>query len=106
MALDSARHETGHRWHCFLPDGHHFLYVSLLPHHGECQTLAASLDGKERKSILHASQGAVFAAPNYVVFTRGRTVLAQHFDPNGQRLSGEPIAIAELRDIGANMGEP
>jgi Tol biopolymer transport system component len=106
MALDSTRHESGQRWPCFLPDGRHFLYVSIPPLRGECQTYVASLDGKEKKPVLSSSQGAVFAPPNFLVFTRGRTVLAQRFDPGARRLSGEPTAIAELRDVSANLGEP
>ena len=106
MPLDTTRHESSQRWPCFLPDGRHFLYVSIPPVRGECQTYVASLDGKDRKPVLSSSQGAVFAPPNFLVFTRGRTVLAQHFDPRARRLSGEPTAIAELRDVSANLGEP
>ena len=80
--------------------------MSIPPLRGECQTYVASLDGKEKKPVLSSSQGAVFAPPNFLVFTRGRTVLAQRFDPGARRLSGEPTAIAELRDVSANLGEP
>ncbi len=105
-ALDTTRHETGHRWPCFLPDGRHFLYVSMPPHGGQCETFVGSLDGKERKPILTSTQGPTFAPPGYLIFTRGRTLMAQEFDDHGLRLKGDPLPLAELELLGGNLGEP
>jgi len=93
--LDSSLQEGSHRWPSFLPDGRHFLYEirSALP---EDQGIyAGSIDGKIRKRLLPADSAAVYAAPGYLLYLDGDTVLAQPFDTNRMELSGQPVMAAE-----------
>jgi serine/threonine protein kinase len=60
-AIDSTAHESTHRFPCFLPDGRHFLYVSLPPKEYIFDVCVGSLDNFERKVILHAGGAAVYA---------------------------------------------
>jgi hypothetical protein len=47
--LDEKRQETGHRWPCFLPDGKHFLFVTLPAKQGSFDVFVGSIDSKDRK---------------------------------------------------------
>src|SRR5439155_4995759 len=42
--LDSSRHEIGHCWPCFLPDGKHFLFIGLPARQGNFDVFVGSLD--------------------------------------------------------------
>lgn len=47
---------------------------------------------------------ARYAAPHFLLFTRQRTLVAQHFDPSTLMLSGQPTAIAENVLYRADVG--
>jgi Tol biopolymer transport system component len=47
------------------------------------------------RRLLQSSSFAVFGEPGYLLFARGKTVLAQAFDPDGFRLTGRPVAVAD-----------
>jgi len=92
---DPSRQEGSHRWPSFLPDGRHFLYVirSSLP---EQQGIyLGSIDGKIKKRLLPHDSAVVYAAPGYLLYLDGDTILAQPFDPDRLELSGQPIMVAE-----------
>jgi eukaryotic-like serine/threonine-protein kinase len=93
--LDFSLQEGSHRWPSFLPDGRHFLYGirSGLP---EQQGIyAGSIDGKTKKRLLPHDSSAVYAAPGYLLFLDGDTILAQPFDADRLELSGQPLMVAE-----------
>ena len=102
--LDSTRHETGHRFPCFLPDGNHFLYVALPAHQGKFDIIVGSLDGKGRRTLLGSSGGAIYAEPGHVLFLRNQTLMAQRFDPRSLRLKGEPVALSEVPGVSNYSG--
>jgi serine/threonine protein kinase len=88
----------------FLPDGRHFLYVSVTGPIGTMDLYAGSLDGGTPVHVM--SYGSVnltngldfipqYAAPGYLLFGRGGILVAQPFDEKRLKLSGEPVAIAE-----------
>jgi eukaryotic-like serine/threonine-protein kinase len=96
-SFDRAHGERSQAWPAFLPDGNHFLYVS-----GE-------VDGqKERRSVWVGSLGsrqthritavdsrAAFCPPGYLLFSRDGTLLAQPFDAEALRVTGDPIPISD-----------
>jgi Tol biopolymer transport system component len=93
--LDFSLLEGSHRWPSFLPDGQHFLYGirSGLP---EKQGIyAGSIDGKTKKRLLPHDSFAVYAAPGYLMYLDGDTILAQPFDSDRLELSGQPLMVAE-----------
>ncbi len=98
--LDASRREISHLQPCFLPGGQHFLYnvASLTPENNG--VYVGSLDGKTDKFILQTANGATYAAPNYLVFTRGRSLFAQSFQPGSLKLSGHPATLVD--DIGGS----
>jgi len=94
-SLDSSRHEIGHRWPSFLPDGKHFLFLGLPARQGNYDVFVGSLDSKETKHVGSASSAPVYAAPGYLIFARNASLVAQRFDPQRLVLSGEPISLGE-----------
>jgi len=104
LALDSARAEGAQRFPSFLPDGRHFLYVSLPP--GDTlQTRLGALDSPATSPVVTADVGAIYAAPGYVIYSRNEALLAQRFD-NG-RLTGEPRPLgSDPADASRYNGRP
>ena len=93
-SLDVAHGETSHRFPAFLPDGRHFLaFVQGLPETNNI--LLGSIDSKERRLILRADSGVVFAPPDLVLFLRNGTLRAQRMDMKRFEMIGESVPIAE-----------
>ena len=51
--------------------------------------------GREPRPVRTTESLAQYLAPGYLVFARDGTLLAQRFDADSARVSGDPIAIAE-----------
>lgn len=94
-------------WPQFLPDGKHFLYLTIeqsrvnAPGH---QLFIGSLDsGPAQKVPLAIDSRAIFAN-NHLLFVRDGTLLAQPFDPKTGRVSGEAKPIVSGVHYFANTG--
>jgi Tol biopolymer transport system component len=96
--LDSLRHETGHRFPWFLPDGKHYLYSALPPKDGKFDICVGALDAPGREHLLSAGSGVLYTDPGYLLYMRNGTIVAQAFDAARRRLKGEPVS---LRDAAA-----
>jgi Tol biopolymer transport system component len=94
--LDPAR-EYSHRWPSFLPDGKHFLYLAQT--FGTAQErgriYAGTLGSNAVKLIVVANSAAMYSPTGHLLYCRGRTLVAQKFDPKKLEVSGEPIVIAD-----------
>ncbi len=92
--LNKARSEGTHRWPWFLPDGRNFLYYSA-PSTGvePGDIFLAQLGSSEAKRITESNSLPVYAAPGYLVFVRGSTLVAQPLDIDRQELRGEPTPL-------------
>jgi len=104
--LDAARHETAHRFPYFLPDGDHFLYVTIPPGPNGWDTFVGSLKSKSVKKVLTAGSAAVYAAPGYLVFAREGRVMAQRFDTGRLEVTGDAVAIANAPEYSDMDAEP
>jgi len=81
-------------WPAFLPDGRHFIFHSVA--NGAGGVYVGSLGSETTKLVLRGDFGAVFAAPDYLISTRGEgLVFAQHFDLTRLEVTGEPFSVAE-----------
>jgi eukaryotic-like serine/threonine-protein kinase len=108
--LDQARSEENHRWPCFLPDGHHFIYFTRGDQPERTGIYVGSLDQMEPRQLIETPTSAVYASPGYLLFLRPEakmevntaTLLAQRFDADKLELRGEPISLAE--QVGYNLG--
>ncbi|MGB6200073.1 MAG: protein kinase, partial [Candidatus Acidiferrales bacterium] len=96
---DKTSHHLQARWPVFLPDGNHFLYFGGNPYSvssaGASGIYVGSLNGEDRKFLFAADSDALYAPPGYVLFLRGRTLMAQPFDANGLKLTGDAFPLAE-----------
>jgi len=94
-ALDQSNFETSHRWPYFLPDGRHFLFFVRSGRVENSGVYVGSLDSKEIKRLLPSVVGAAYAPPGFLLFLRNETLMAQPFDANELKLTGEQVPIAE-----------
>ena len=100
--LDQSRSDTVHRWPYFLPDGQRFLYFVRSSQTESGGIFVGSLDGKEPKRLLPGVINAVYGPPDFLLFLRDGTLMAQRFDVDNLQLTGEPSPIAE--HVAYNMG--
>jgi len=92
--LNAAEGER-HAWPQFLPDGKRFLYFSTNNDPAKSGIYVGSLDSKERTFLLATNYRAFYAQPGYLFFVRGETLMAQPFDLQRARLTGEPERVAD-----------
>lgn len=91
--LDQARQERAHQWPFFLPDGHHFLFLSRA---GQSLGLfVGSLTSPEVKPISGVFSAAMYSPPGYLLFQRDTTLMAQPFDAAHLSTSGDAVPIVE-----------
>jgi eukaryotic-like serine/threonine-protein kinase len=92
---DSARGETALRFPCFLPDGKHFLYVSLPRKRGQFEVHVGALDSHEDRRIMTAGSAPVYADPGYLIFAREGRLVAQRFDCSSLRPTGRAFSLSD-----------
>ena len=104
--LDTARHETSHRFPCFLPDGEHFLYTVLPGGPEGFDIYAGSLGSRKVRKVLTAQSSATYAAPGYLLFRRGSALVAQRFDARSLELKGDPLPLVSSPSLSDLDAEP
>jgi eukaryotic-like serine/threonine-protein kinase len=84
-------------WPQFLPDGKHFLYLTLRQISAEFdhELRIGSLDGGPTKKISSTIDSRVVYANGNLLFVRDGTLLAQPFDVDKARFTGEPKPIVD-----------
>ena len=102
--LDASRHERQHELPQFLPDGHHFLYLSISNMPEESGIYIGSLDNppdhQNKTRLLATEFGAGFVpsadgGPGRLLYLQEGTLMAQPFDPGSLKLGGSPRPVAE-----------
>jgi Tol biopolymer transport system component len=94
-ALAAERHERAHRWPFFLPDGRRFLYLSSEEGPPSRWSIrVGSLDSTASTFVLEARSNAVYH-DGYLLFVRKGILLAQPFDLETVKLTGEAVPLAE-----------
>ena len=94
-ALAAERHERTHRWPFFLPDGRRFLYLSSEEGPPSRWSIrVGSLDSTASTFVLEARSNAVYH-DGYLLFVRKGILLAQPFDLETVKLTGEAVPLAE-----------
>ncbi len=90
-----AEGETVQIWPEFLPDGKHYIYLSLSDRPGQQGIYAASLDSNDRKFIVATNTNASYVQAGQLLFTRGNVLMAQPFDLDKLTLTGSPRPVAD-----------
>jgi len=94
-------------WPQFLPDGKHFLFLSILqsrenaPGH---ELWIASLDGSPPRKVPLAIDSRAVFTNGHLLFVRDGTLLSQPFDPENARVTGEAKPIVNRVHYFANTG--
>jgi Tol biopolymer transport system component len=99
--------EIGHRWPFLLPDGRHFLFLTIataIDNTG--QLFVGSLDSSERTPLGLKESAAVYGS-NHLLFSSAGVLMAQPFDAARRQVTGEPFPIAEqVETLGATRWAP
>ena len=97
-ALDQDRQESSHQWPQFLQDGRHFLYLVSSDQAPARGIYFGSLDSTEKKRLLESDRSVAFTKGEgdlgYLLFLRGRTLMAHLFDKGAQGIVGEAFPVA------------
>jgi Tol biopolymer transport system component len=102
--LDARRAEIAHSWPQFLPDGRHFLYRIKSQKEEFTGIYVGSLDSPDRTRLVDADANPAYAAPGYLIYGTGGSVLAQMFDVATSRLSGVPVVVAQQVSYNPSSG--
>jgi Tol biopolymer transport system component len=89
-------------WPQFLPGGKRFLYVGWGGKEGVNGIRIASDDGGDDRLVVEGLSRVEYAPPGYLVFVRDSTLVAQRFDADAGRLSGEPLPIVDGIGVDSN----
>jgi eukaryotic-like serine/threonine-protein kinase len=97
--IDKDKRELNHYWPQFLPDGRHFIYMATgLDENGLRTTpslYVASLDAADVRPIAQMHSRMTFVPPRHALFVQDGTLLAQDFDLQHAKLTGEPTKVVE-----------
>jgi Tol biopolymer transport system component len=96
-----AEGETAQLWPEFLPDGNHFLYLSLSNNPNQQGIYVASLNSTDRKFIVATNVNAAYLQSGQLLFMRGDVLMAQPFDLRNLTLRGEPRPVADHVQTGS-----
>src|SRR5262245_2671820 len=92
LVPDRTAREISVGWPLFLPDGLRFLYLARLPDREGRIKFAEP--GKPPVPILSAISHVQWVDPDYLVFAREGTLMAQRFDLVERRLVGDVLSLA------------
>ena len=91
---DPARGEQETFWPHFLPDGTHFLYVTVGWSSRKRELRVGSLDSNETNGIMSGIESrAEYVRPGFLLYARQGALLAQPFDPEKLRFRGDPVTL-------------
>lgn len=96
---DKSSPDALYRYPIFLPDDLHFLYLKTGSQQGVSysEIFVTSIHGGERTRLGPADSHALYTAAGggNLIFARNGALVAQSFDVNSHKLSGEPYTISE-----------
>src|SRR5205085_4580836 len=82
----------GYGYPHFLPDGSHFLFAAIRKdkHHDD---LLASFNDSATRVLVKNGSDPKYVATGYILFSRDGYLMAQRFDANSQRSTGDPFLV-------------
>jgi len=106
--LDAARQESLQALPVFLPDGNHFLYVSVAGKPEDSGIFSSSLDAGAMPVQLSAFlpnrfNGMYYVSPGILIYSNEGKIIAQRLDKNGTKLQGNPVVLAEDLDASISV---
>jgi hypothetical protein len=104
--LDFSKGENSHRWPYFLPDGKHFLFWARHTRGAQEHALYVGTLGSLDAKLLMKSETMAIYVPDYLLFLRDQTLMAQPFNARRLETVGPPVPIAEYVVIHVGMNRP
>ena len=95
VPVTRASASINHRFPHFLPDGRHFLFTLAYGKNGEDGIYLGSLDSQEIKLVSAGPSSNPAYASGYVLLVRESKLLAQPFDAQRLRVTGEPFLVSD-----------
>jgi Tol biopolymer transport system component/DNA-binding winged helix-turn-helix (wHTH) protein len=92
--LEDARKHFAHLWPQFLPDGRRFLYLAVATE-GDPSVYVGSLKSGVTTPLDGIGTSVAYSPPGYLHFVRDFTLMAQAFDVERLKTTGEPFPVAE-----------
>ena len=102
LRADPTKKEGRLTWPSFLADGVRFLYLAHRTDNSKALMLFEP--GRPPREIGPIASDARHLESGFLLFVREGTLLAQQFDPDTARLSGEPILVAPNLDYFLSSG--
>ncbi len=94
-SLDATRLETGHIYPSFLPDGRHFVFLATSGQPDQRGIRAGSIDQQQSNFFVRSDSNGEYSSAGYLLFVRGRRILAQKLDASNLSLKGDPFPVSE-----------
>ena len=85
--------ERGHAWPQFLPDGDHFIFLSIREE-PRFTAVVGSLETGETLPLMAVGSAVFYSDPGYLVFARQGNLMAQKFDSASLEIQGDAERIA------------
>jgi serine/threonine protein kinase/Tol biopolymer transport system component len=94
--LDTPGTEVSHRWPHFLPDGDHFLYVTMTAATATDSDVVniGTLEAGTVRTLFRGSSNIAYASGR-LLFERQSTLMAQPFDPDKMEFTADAVPVAE-----------
>jgi serine/threonine protein kinase len=103
LATKRDSNEEAHRWPYFLPDGRHFVFLADAGTSENHHIRLGSLDSEESQILFGAITRVAYAPPGYLLYVNQGALVAQPFDAEKLKVSGEPTTLAEgIATVGDN----
>jgi Tol biopolymer transport system component len=93
LKLNAARKKVRQTSPHFLPDGRHFLFLSIAE--SAPGVYLGSLDSEETRLVLNGGSNVSVVAPGLLLFGRGPALMAQPFDLKNLQVNGAAFSVAD-----------
>lgn len=103
--LDSSREELSHRFPNFLPDGRHFTYLALSSNPKNVEAYIGTLGSKDRVPLPGIASEVRYSS-GHVLFIRNGSLMAQPFDLQQLKVSGEAFPVVSSITERTNSNVP
>ncbi len=91
--IDRSKKETATAWPWFLPDGIHFLYVGYIDGGQKYMLRVGSIKSLENVELIEVPSRVEYSN-GYILYAKNNTLLAQPFDADKLKVTGEPAPVA------------
>jgi len=93
--IDRARGESGNGWPYFMPDGKHFLFMSLGNRPEDTVLKTGSLGSMESKILGPVGSRFEYAPTGHLLYVKDGILMARAFDAKKMEYTGEPVPVSE-----------